>query len=194
MQRRTILLIIVILFQIFFANCSKKEKFPVLKGPYLGQKPPGMTPALFAPGIVSTKRVELNSVFSPDGKEFYFAATEGDVDIVYYTEQIDGQWTKPQPFPFSGNDIDVDMSFSPDGSRLYFCSNRKTSESIGGMDIWFSERKEKGWSEPKNLGVPVNSPKHDTYPIFTLNDGLYFGSERKETRISIILNLLMGGI
>jgi pimeloyl-ACP methyl ester carboxylesterase len=29
---------------------------PEVKGPYLGQKPPGMTPEVFAPGIVSTKK------------------------------------------------------------------------------------------------------------------------------------------
>jgi Tol biopolymer transport system component len=49
-----------------------QDDFPILKGPYLGQKPPGMTPEIFAPGIVSTGLDELNSVFSPDGDEFYF--------------------------------------------------------------------------------------------------------------------------
>ncbi|MBE0664402.1 MAG: hypothetical protein IH584_01170 [Candidatus Aminicenantes bacterium] len=49
-------------------NVSAQQKeFPKLTGPYLGQKPPGTTPELFAPGIVSTGLNELNSVFSPDG-------------------------------------------------------------------------------------------------------------------------------
>lgn len=159
-----------------------RSEGPILKGRYLGQKPPGIEPEIFAPSIISTDRVELNSVFSPDGKEFFFAATEGDVDIIYYSEQIDGRWTRPKAAPFSGNAIDVDMSFSPDGNRLYFCSNRKSPSSIGGMDIWYCERTEKGWSEPINIDVPVNSPAHDTYPIFTQNGGLYFGSQRKGTR------------
>jgi len=30
-------------------------EFPVLKGPYFGQKPPGSTAEVFAPGIISTK-------------------------------------------------------------------------------------------------------------------------------------------
>ena len=30
-----------------------KTDIPVLKGPYFGQKPPGATPEVFAPGIVS---------------------------------------------------------------------------------------------------------------------------------------------
>lgn len=173
-----VLLTVVVLF----LDCSERNEFPILEGPYLGQKPPGMTPELFAPGIISTERVELNSVFSPDGKEFFFAATEGDVDIIYYSEQIDGRWAKPKAAPFSGNAIDVDMSYSEDGNRLYFCSNRKSAASIGGMDIWYSERTEEGWSDAVNLGIPVNSPAHDTYPIFTQNGGLYIGSQREGTR------------
>lgn len=43
------------------------------KGEYFGQKPPGMTPEIFAPGFISTGKAELNSVFTPDGREFYFA-------------------------------------------------------------------------------------------------------------------------
>lgn len=51
--------------------------FPVLSGPYLGQELPGRQPELFAPGIISTGLADLNSVFSPDGKEFYYAVDIG---------------------------------------------------------------------------------------------------------------------
>jgi hypothetical protein len=49
---------------------STAGRFPVLEGPYLGQKPPAKMPQLFAPGIVSTGRDDLNAVFSADGTEF----------------------------------------------------------------------------------------------------------------------------
>jgi len=63
----------VLISVLLFYNCYGQENnFPVLKGPYLGQNPPGMTPEVFAPNIISTDKRELNSVFSPDGKEFYF--------------------------------------------------------------------------------------------------------------------------
>ena len=56
-----------------FHNLSAKEDWPVLKGPYLGQKPPGMKPEIFAPGIVSTPEIyEGRGTFSPDQNEFYF--------------------------------------------------------------------------------------------------------------------------
>jgi hypothetical protein len=182
MKHRSAFIGILFFIILIMNHCSSQDEFPVLEGPYLGQRPPGMTPEIFAPGIISTEKVELNSVFSPDGREFFFTATEGDVDVIYYCKQIDGKWTKPKAAPFSGNAIDVDMSFSPDGSRLYFCSNRKSTTSVGGMDIWYSERTEKSWSKAINLGSPINSPAHDTYPIFTQNGGLYIGSQREGTR------------
>ena len=44
----------IFLFSILvFSSYAQQDDFPVLKGPYLGQKPPGLTPQLFAPGIIS---------------------------------------------------------------------------------------------------------------------------------------------
>jgi len=51
---------IFVLLTLFFsalpalAQKSKKDKsdFPVLKGPYLGQKPPGIKPEIFAAGLI----------------------------------------------------------------------------------------------------------------------------------------------
>ncbi len=34
-------------------NTKDKSDFPVLTGFYLGQNPPGLTPEIFAPGIIS---------------------------------------------------------------------------------------------------------------------------------------------
>jgi len=62
---------------IISGNLNAKEDFPVLKGPYLGQKPPGMKPEVFAPGIVSTKdHIEMGFTCTSDGREIYFARSE----------------------------------------------------------------------------------------------------------------------
>ena len=182
MKRKWMVFLTMSFILVIIIACSKQDDFPILKGPYLGQKPPGMIPEIFAPGIISTAKKELNSVFSPDGRKFLFARIEGDVYIIYYTEQIDGRWIEPKAVPFSGDADYVDVNFSPDGNRMYFCSNLQSKSSIGGMDIWYSERIEKEWSEPKNIGVPVNSANHDVYPVFTQNKGLYFASDRKNTK------------
>ena len=51
---------------------TKDNNIPTIKNPYLGQKPPGLRPLPFAPGIVSTDLYEVNSAFTPDMKAFYF--------------------------------------------------------------------------------------------------------------------------
>ena len=52
--------------------------FPALENRYFGQKPPGLTPKVFAPGIVSTKEsLETVVTFLPDMKEFQFTRSGG---------------------------------------------------------------------------------------------------------------------
>ena len=41
-------------------------------GPYLGQTPPGTTPKLFAPGVVSTGLYERDFAVAPEGREFFY--------------------------------------------------------------------------------------------------------------------------
>lgn len=49
-----------------------------LKGPYLGQTPPGLTPEMFAPGIVATdKHLETEVLFLPDMTELSFTRSDG---------------------------------------------------------------------------------------------------------------------
>lgn len=95
-------------------------------GPYLGEKAPGLEPALFAPGFISTAGGELNSVFSPDGKEFFFAratAAEGakDPNFQMYSMRLGAQgWGAPVLFPGNGPSFDMDMEYANDGNRLYW--------------------------------------------------------------------------
>ena len=49
--------------------------FSDVKGPYLGQKPPGMTPQVFAPGIVSTGLNTRDIAITPDGKHLFFMSS-----------------------------------------------------------------------------------------------------------------------
>ncbi|MFA7160900.1 MAG: hypothetical protein WC299_16510, partial [Kiritimatiellia bacterium] len=51
---------------------SRQKEPPKLRGPHLGQKPPGMTAEIFAPGIVSTSAPEICISFTPDGQEVYY--------------------------------------------------------------------------------------------------------------------------
>jgi len=176
----------VLMFSAMFFYCSSQTaEMSTCIGPYMGQKPPGMTPEVFAPGFISTDEYEVNSIFSSDGSEFYYCVVlnEGDPEkegaAMKWTRQINGVWTKPALLPIAeGYDV-IDIAFSPHGNRLYFCSDLPSIwETCEGYDIWYIERKSGGWSEPINAGPNVNSPYGETQPSFTDNGDMYFPSWR----------------
>ncbi len=161
--------------------CSKQDDFPVLKGDYLGQKPPGITPEIFAPDILSTGYHDGCITFSPDQKElFYHFGGHGRMFILIMKQEAN-RWSVPQVASFSGKYRDGEPHFSHDGNKLLFRSTRPLEgkgEPMEHTDIWIVERTETGWGEPKNLGPPINSEKNDLYPTLSRSGDLYFASDR----------------
>jgi len=160
-----------------------KSDSPPLKGPYLGQTPPGMTPEMFAPGIVSTGAWEYGTAFSPDGKEFYYAVSGAPYDVIVGMKEVDGVWTFPEVVSFSGRYSEHDMNFSPDGNRLFFNSRRPLTgqgEPREDEDLWFVTRTDDGWSKPQNLGSPVNTPGDECYAFITSDGTMYFHRYEKD--------------
>lgn len=112
-------------------NTNDKSEFPFLTGPYLGQKPPGMTPEIFSPGIISTVEDEGCSVFSSNGRKFIlFCSTrpcgfgEDDLYISFY--QKGDSWSIPVNM---GEGINSSASenrpfVTLDGKYMFFTSTR----------------------------------------------------------------------
>jgi hypothetical protein len=159
-------------------------RFPVLDGPYLGQKPPAKIPQLFAPGIVSTGMDDLNAVFSADGTEFFFAVKlpMRGRHVMLTMKQERGRWSAPAVLPFSGRYNDADPALSPDGRTLYFASSRPLSaagqEQEKDWDIWAVDRTASEWGQPRRLDAPVNTQAMEVYPSIAGNGNLYFSSSR----------------
>jgi hypothetical protein len=64
-------------------------------------------------------------------------------------------------------------SLSADGRKIYFTSMK--SPGVGGYDISWSEFKGTTWSEPQNLGTPINSKGQEACPSFTFDGNtIYF--------------------
>ena len=101
---------------------------------------------------------------------------------LYMTRLKNGTWTNAENLgPTINSEYDETTPFlAIDGRTLYFSSNNLSS--LGGFDIFkvkYDDVKE-DWTEPKNLGLPVNSAGDDTH--FKLSkDGLrgLFSSDRK---------------
>ena len=177
----------VILFQVSIVYSQPSQNdIPVLKGPYLGQTPPGNKSQLFAPGFVSTQFGELNSVFTADGKEFYFSrrSIPGKPSAIMVTRMINNEWTKPSPVNFSGKFNDVDLFLSSDGKSMIYCSGRIVNEgNVARMnyDFWISGRIGDLWGEPARFAEEAVSEFEDYFPIVTKSGNLYFNSQRGGT-------------
>jgi hypothetical protein len=178
------------------------EVIPALSGDYLGQEPPGDTPRLFAPGVVSTGLLDRDIAMLPDGSEIYFgvAAPGYAVSSILVTRRLpDGGWTSPEVASFVAPHParDLEASIAPDGQRIYFISDRPpegASEPHGNSDIWVADRGADGWGEPYNLGPPVNSGDQEYFPSVTRGGTLYFTRERKGERGNFIYrSRLVGG-
>ncbi len=148
---------------------------------YLNQQPPGLTPKIFAKGLISTEtEYEFGSVFSKSLDEFYYAVRLDDEwnAEIRYSKRVDGQWTEPRRFPLDDRYSYNDPFLSDDESRLYFMSNRPINEDgeVKDSDLWYTKRTTDGWSEPINLGKPVNSEKDEYYVSFSENGTIYYAS------------------
>ncbi len=126
-----------------------------LTGPYLGQKPPGLTAEVFAPGMVSTPLYELFSAFTPDMKEFYFVRydEEDKPSMIVYTYQ-NGTWQDSITGPRLGEPF-----ISPDGKKMH-------------LGRRYMERTDSGWSSIKGLGAPYEDMR--IMRLTTSEKGTYF--------------------
>lgn len=171
---------ISISFNSLWAQEYTSSQFASINGSYLGQTPPGAIAELFAPEIISSSQgQEMCGTFTEDGKEFYFNAIYKNSFSIYFTKEVDGIWTDPQPMSFSSEFIDRDFTISPDGNKIFFGSNRPrtmNSEKLRSLDIYFIERADqnKPWSEPQNIGAPINTDGGENYPSVANNGNLYF--------------------
>ena len=147
-------------------------------GPYLGQKPPGRTPQIFAPGILSlTNRMEARIAFSPNVNEC-FVTVPSDFNFsntrLYYTKCVNNVWTPQALAPFSLPGTFCGMPFfSADGKELYFKSSHN-----GSGDIWEVDRTSQGWGTPQVLPAPINTSFDDGEYSQTTDGTAYIESNR----------------
>lgn len=131
---------------------------------------------------------ETHCIVTPDGNNVYFASEReggyGGRDIYRLVKLPDGSWSLPQNLgPTINSQFDEDSPFmSIDNKTLYFASNGP--KSVGGFDIFVSIIDEDNqWTDPINLGFPVNSFDDDLFYTETV-DGRqgYLTSRRGDTK------------
>lgn len=82
-----------------------------------------------------------------------------------------------RPFEHNGKTNTGHATFTADGRRMYFASDREGGH--GKMDLWYSDWVDGEWTEPTNLGPEVNTEGNEMYPV--LHDyRLYYSSDRRD--------------
>jgi len=141
---------------------------------------PGKIPVLFAPGIISDGFSNRDFTISPDGNEIFYTIQQRDfVSTIMYVRKKNEKWSEQGVASFSGIYNDMEATFTADGKKIFFSSNRPlyANDSTHDYNIWFIEEKDGSWSAPVALGSTVNSERDEFYPSLARNGNLYFTTQ-----------------
>ncbi|MBI4947614.1 MAG: OmpA family protein [Bacteroidetes bacterium] len=136
-------------------------------------------------GDVNSEYWETHATFSVDGNTLYFVSNRpggyGGRDIYRCKKLPTGEWSKAMNLgPTINTPYAEDSPFLQPGSNtLYFSS--QGHKSMGGFDIFSSSFLDTGsaggWTDPENIGYPVNTTGDDVFFVPTVdNKRAYYSS------------------
>lgn len=112
---------------------------------------------------------EASPSFTADGNTMYFVSErisgEGKADI-WTSELKNGHWSKPENLGETINTPyqETTVFVSADGQYLFFSSDGH--KGYGGYDVYVSKNINGEWSEPVNLGFPINNVSDETHFVY----------------------------
>jgi len=167
MKKFTLLsLIICVITQISFSQVADL---------YLGLTPPGYTPEIFAPGVVSlTTLNEKVITFSPSGHEIFFSTGAWPTCTTMYIEYKNNAWTTPVLASFSSDRSADEPFFSVDGSRIYFYAYQPGSSA--NSNIYYCEKSGDVWGPPVALDANVNTTDDQYHPNIVNDGSIYYSN------------------
>ncbi len=116
---------------------------------------------------VNSKYHESYASFSYDGKRMFYVSDMpdgyGQHDIYMSELSEKGKWQEGKNLGAVINTPydETAVFMHPDGKTLYFSSTGHST--MGGYDIFKSEFSDGEWSDPENLGYPLNTPGDDVF-------------------------------
>ncbi len=130
---------------------------------------------------------ESQPSLSADGSVLYFTSDRpggvGKADIWKTVLDSTGQWLAPTNLGRAINTSDEENApfIHANGHTLFYASNGLPG--MGGFDLFMSQRTDTIWSEPKNLGYPINTVA-DQVGMFISSDGrtAYYTDDRTEPK------------
>lgn len=150
---------------------------------YSTRKPTGewQEPRAHEGEYVNSSFFESSACITPDGNTIFYVSEKakegfGNGDI-YMVKKVGKVWGKPANLGSTINTVydEIGVYIHPDGKTLFFSSNGH--KTMGGYDIFMSVLGEDGrWSEPINLGYPINTTRDEIHFVL--------GTDRRTAYIS----------
>ncbi|HCW06236.1 MAG TPA: hypothetical protein DGG95_02600, partial [Cytophagales bacterium] len=138
---------------------------------------------------VNSNSWEAQPSLSADGNELYFVSDRkggiGGYDIWYSRKDSLGRWSRAVNVgrPINTRYNEIAPYIHVNNRNLYYASDGLPG--FGGLDVYVSE-KDQQWSEPKNMGAPLNDFE-DQYSFVVTSDGAnaYYSREQGRMRSQI---------
>ena len=151
---------------------------------YLDQKLPDIIPELFAPSIVNTDSIEINTVFNSSFTEVFFTRIINKKFVIHHSELVEGNWNLPKPIQMftdqEKESVAIDPSISQDGNTMYFLGiSPEDRLKKSKPDIYKSQKIDGKWQLATKVGPPISTQEYaESYPVVVADGSLYFTSDR----------------
>lgn len=131
-----------------------------------------------------TQRNEATIAVSPDERRIYVYQDNTGGGDVFYSDMKSNKFQQVKSLDHTNVNTkswETHCTITTDGLNMYFVSDRPGG--LGGRDIYRIVKMADGsWSEPKNLGAPINTPNDEDSPyIGADNKSLYYSSNGPES-------------
>ncbi|MDN4166277.1 OmpA family protein [Cytophagales bacterium LB-30] len=139
--------------------------------------------------LINSKQSDYGPSLSYDNQTFIFTSKRNKIpkgaqmvenEDLFFSRRVNEVWTKAQIMKGLNSAYNEGSAkISKDGKTLYL-TRCNANTSYGNCDLYTSTLQDDStWSEPKNMGININSVAWDSHPSLSPNeDTLYFASDR----------------
>lgn len=151
-------------------------------------------PKIFAPGVISGPANDGTPTFTKDEKTLVFTRSGAGWSIIMESHKTGEQWSQPEIAKFSGEWLDMQPVFSPDGSYLIYVSTRPVPDAATHTShLWRVDRIGNGWGEPKLLPDAINANPRVFKPSIAADGSLYFMTMDKGKKFRLVHSQFANG-
>jgi outer membrane protein OmpA-like peptidoglycan-associated protein len=136
--------------------------------------------AEYHPSLTADEQVLVITRLEPSGPGAC-PTPNGKTEDFYFSNKTDKGWStmKNMGAPLNSKCNEGAQCISPDGRYMFFTACNRP-DGLGSCDLYWAENIGGSWTQPRNMGSPINTASWESQPSFS-SDGktLYFISNRK---------------